>query len=381
MKENKSHKFFTGHKNFSHKYEPKVGVIVANLGTPDAPTKEALKIYLREFLNDPRIIEVPRLLWKIILEGIILRTRPKRVAKLYASIWREGGSPLLIYTKGIVDKLRELFSKDMGTPVEVVVGMRYGNPSMRNAIMELKDKGCSKIIFLPLFAQYSSTTVGSAFDGLVDEMKKLRWVPDLRTIHTFHDYDGYTDSLASNVKKHWEKNGRGEKLLLSFHGVPLRYILAGDPYHCHCHKTGRLLAEKLGLDKSEYIVAFQSQFGKEEWVKPATDKTIKGLAEAGLKKLDVICPGFICDCLETIEEIDVENREIFLHNGGEVYNYIPCVNDGDQFVEALRKLILREGQGWIEGREQFDSQKYLEEANKTEKLYQERRALNEQKFY
>jgi ferrochelatase len=205
VKENKSHKFFTGHKNFSHKYEPKVGVIIANLGTPDAPTKEALKVYLREFLNDPRIIEVPRLLWKIILEGIILRTRPKRVAKLYASIWREGGSPLLIYTKGIVDKLRDLFSKNMGTPVEVIVGMRYGNPSMKKAILELKDKGCTKIIFLPLFAQYSSTTVGSAFDGLVDEMKKLRWVPDLRTIHTFHDYDGYIESLASNVKKYWGK--------------------------------------------------------------------------------------------------------------------------------------------------------------------------------
>jgi len=381
VKENKSHKCFEGQKNFSHNYKPKVGIIIANLGTPDAPTPKAVRVYLREFLNDQRIIEVPRLLWKILLECLILPTRPKRVAKLYSSIWTDAGSPLLVYTKDIAYKLQNIFTRNVGTPVEVVVGMRYGNPSMKQAILELKEKQCSKIIFLPLFGQYSSTTVGSAFDGLVDEMKTLRWVPDLRTINTFHDYDGYIESLANSVKRSWETHGRGEKLLMSFHGVPLRYVLAGDPYHCHCHKTGRLLAEKLNLDKLHYIIAFQSQFGKEEWIKPTTDKTIKGLAQAGLKKLDVICPGFICDCLETLEEIDVENKEIFLENGGEQFNYIPCLNGGDEFVEALHRLVLREGAGWIEHKGQFDLEKYESNAKTTEQLYQDRRALNEQKFY
>ncbi len=381
MNENKSHKFFEGQKNFSHNHKPKVGIIVANLGTPDAPTSKALRTYLRQFLNDPRIIEVPRLLWKVILEAAILPTRPKRVAKLYDSIWTENGSPLLVYTKGIAEKLKTLCAESLGTPVEVVVGMRYGNPSMNKAILELKEKQCSKIIFLPLFGQYSSTTVGSAFDGLVEEMKKLRWVPDLRTINTFHDYEGYIESLASMVKKSWEENGRGEKLLMSFHGVPLRYVLAGDPYHCHCHKTGRLLAEKLGLDKSQYIVAFQSQFGKEEWIKPTTDKTIAGLAQAGLKTLDVICPGFICDCLETLEEIDVENREVFLENGGEKFNYIPCLNDSDGFVKALYDLVLREGSGWVSKKSEFNIDLFESRAQETECLHKERRALNEQKFY
>jgi len=370
VKKNKSHKYFLGTKNFSHEYKPAVGILLLNLGTPDAPTTSALRKYLREFLSDTRIIELPKILWQLLLQTIILLTRPPRVAKLYKSIWMEGGSPLLVYTSSLAKKLEQSLRLQAGNPIHVRVGMRYGSPSVASALRELKDQHCSRIIFIPLFGQYSSTTVGSGFDALCKELVTWRWVPDLRTINQFHDHPEYIKALANNVRAHWDKNGKGEKLLMSFHGVPLRYVLAGDPYHCHCHKTGRLLAEELGLNESEYFIAFQSQFGKEEWIKPTTDKTLIAWAEAGMKSVDVICPGFLVDCLETIEEIAEENKENFLHHGGERYHYIPSLNDSPAFVEVLENLCLEHGLGWIASREHWDQEAFDKAAKDTDARYQ-----------
>jgi ferrochelatase len=364
MDNNKSHKYFLGVKNFSHEYKPAVGVLVVNLGTPDAPTAKAVRVYLREFLNDPRIIEIPRILWMILLNCIILVTRPPRVAKLYKSVWTEEGSPLLVTTRKTAIKLAKKLAEKFASPHFVEVGMRYGNPSMKVALQKLKDKNCSRIIVLPLFGQYSSTTVGSAMDAIFDELKTWRWVPELRSINQFHDYSPYINAVANNIKNHWEKNGKASKLLLSFHGMPKRYVLAGDPYHCHCHKTARLICEKLGLEKDQYVVAFQSQFGNEEWIKPATDKTLQDLAKNGLDSVDVVCPGFIADCLETIEEIEEENKEVFLSNGGKKYHYIPSVNDGDEFIDVLVKLIDENSKGWLTEKDQWDQQEYEDEAKR-----------------
>ncbi len=381
MKNNKSHKYFLGTKDFSHNYSPKVGILLVNLGTPDHPTTKHVRVYLREFLNDSRIIEIPRWLWKIILEGIILWTRPQRVAKLYKSIWTEGGSPLLVFTKALAMKTDIAATKKYGSQVKVSFGMRYGNPSVSSALRELKDQGCTRFIYLPLFGQYSATTVGSAYDALADELKKWRWVPDIRTINQFHDHPAYIKCLADNIRNHWAVKGRSDKLLMSFHGVPLRYVLAGDPYHCHCHKTARLVAEELGLSKEEYVVSFQSQFGKEEWVKPATDKVIEGLAKSGLKSLDVICPGFICDCLETLEEIEEENKEVFLHNGGEKFSYIHSINDSDAFATALLEICKDSLTGWASEDLESALPKLKEEGEKTDKIFNERMCLKEQAFY
>lgn len=348
MEANKSHKYFLGTKSFSHKFSPATGVLLLNLGTPDAPTKSALKKYLNQFLSDKRVIELPTWSWQLLLQGVILRTRPKRVAKLYQSIWTDEGSPLLVYTRSLSRKLDSVLKlRYGGSAVHVAYGMRYGNPSVSTALRELKEKGCTRIIFIPLFAQYSSTTVGSAFDAFASELMKWRWVPDVRTIHYFHDHPAYIEALASRVRKYWEEHGRGEKLLMSFHGVPRRYVEAGDPYSCHCRKTARLIAEKLGLEESAYHVSFQSQFGKEEWIKPATDTTLIEWAKAGMKRVDVMCPGFLADCLETIEEIAEENRENFIHHGGEDFHYIPALNDGEDFVHVLEELCVENGSPWL----------------------------------
>ncbi|HMO17704.1 MAG TPA: ferrochelatase [Oligoflexia bacterium] len=369
MKNNKSHKYFLGTKNFSHEWKPAVGILLLNLGTPDEPTTRGLRVYLREFLSDKRIIELPTFFWQLLLQTVILLTRPPRVAKLYKSIWTEEGSPLMVHTKALAKKLENGLRLQVGNPLHVRVGMRIGNPSVSVALRELKEKGCNRIIFLPIYGQYSSTTVASGFDALCKELTTWRWVPELRTINNFHDEPGYIKALADRVRSHWRKNGQGDKLLMSFHGVPLRYVLAGDPYHCHCQKTGRLLAEELGLDESRYFISFQSQFGREEWIKPATDKTLIDWAKAGLSSVDVICPGFIVDCLETIEEIGEENKENFLENGGEVYNYIPSLNDSSSFVSFLEELCLRNGSGWFTRLEDWDQTGFEKRAKETDLFF------------
>jgi|JI10StandDraft_1071094.scaffolds.fasta_scaffold205569_2 ferrochelatase len=334
---------------FDHRRPAKVGVLLSNLGTPDAATPAALRAYLKEFLSDPRVIELPRWKWLPILHLFILTTRPKMSAALYRKVWTAEGSPLLVTSQrqraGIKQRLRSRF----GDSVVVALGMRYGNPSIAAAMRELADAGCSRIVVLPLYPQYAAATTGSTFDAVFAALQKTRWVPGLRTIETYHDEPGYIAALAASVRERWQAEGEPEKLLLSFHGMPQRYFDDGDPYFCYCQKTARLLAEALALADERWLLSFQSLFGKEEWLKPYTDRTVERLAREGVRSLDVLCPGFSADCLETIEEIDQLNREIFLHHGGEHFRFIPCLNERDEHLDFLAARVARELDAWVGG--------------------------------
>jgi protoporphyrin/coproporphyrin ferrochelatase len=355
-------KYF-GQPEFQHGEVPAVGVLLANLGTPDAPDTPSLRRYLREFLLDPRVIELPRFTWWLILHLFILTTRPKKSAELYKKIWWQEGSPLLVLSNRQAAALQETLRREVGNPVHVAVGMRYGNPSIRSALRELADKGCRRLLVLPLYPQYAAATTGSTFDAVADELKAWRWVPEVRFLNHYHDDPAYIRALARSIRDAWSEQGPAEKLLFSFHGIPKRYFLAGDPYYCQCQKLARLAADELELAKDRWEVSFQSLFGKEEWIKPYTDKTIAGMAKSGIRSLDVVCPGFSADCLETLEEIDELNREIFLHNGGERYRYIPALNDRPDHIQALAGLVLRNLQGWIEPAAKWDQDQILREAS------------------
>ncbi|HEX7181716.1 MAG TPA: ferrochelatase [Thermoanaerobaculia bacterium] len=340
-------KYF-GRPDFQHTEIPAVGVLLANLGTPDAPDSPALRRYLREFLLDPRVIELPRALWWTILHLFVLPRRPRQSAALYQKVWTEEGSPLLIISRRQAAALQEALRREVGNPLHVALGMRYGNPSVRTALRELEAKGCRRILVLPFYPQYAAVTTGSTFDAVAAELATWRWVPEIRTINGYHDDPEYIRALAASIRDAWADGGPAEKLLFSFHGIPQRYFDAGDPYFCFCHKLARLTAEELGLPRERWEVSFQSLFGKEEWLKPYTDKTITAMAKAGIRSLDVVCPGFSADCLETLEEIDEQNREIFLHAGGERYRYIPALNDRPDHIQAIAGLVLRHLQGWVE---------------------------------
>lgn len=342
-------KYF-GQRDFAHGQVPAVGVLLSNLGTPDAPTTPALRRYLREFLLDPRVIELPRALWWTILHLFILTRRPRVSAALYRKVWTAEGSPLRVISLRQAAAVAEVLAREAGTPVHVAVGMRYGEPSIRHGLRELAEKGCRRILVLPLYPQYAAVTSGSTFDAVTAELATWRWVPELRTVMSYHDEPGYVAALADSIRAAWNDGGPAEKLLFSFHGIPQRYFDAGDPYPCHCWKTARLVAERLGLPHERYEVTFQSLFGKEEWIKPYTDQTLKAMAGAGIRSLDVVCPGFSADCLETIEEIAEQNRELFLHAGGERYRYVPALNDRPDHVRTLADLVLRNLAGWIEPR-------------------------------
>lgn len=339
---------YIGSEGFRHGTRERLGVLVTNLGTPDAPETGALRRYLREFLWDPRVVEAPRLLWWLILNGVILRTRPRRSAEAYRSVWTEEGSPLLKIAQAQTDGIRERLAARLSGPVEVVLGMRYGNPSIPAALRQLHDRNCRRLLVLPLYPQYSASTTASTFDAVAAALMGWRWIPELRFIARYHDEDGYLAALAASVRDHWAEHGRGEHLVMSFHGVPRRYLDQGDPYHCQCLKTGRLLAERLELEDGSWSVTFQSRFGKEEWLKPYTDASIRTLGARGLKRIDVICPGFSADCLETIEEIGVENAGYFREAGGETLNYIPCLNTRPDHLEYLAELAATHLQGWPE---------------------------------
>jgi ferrochelatase len=328
-------------KTFHERQKPTVGVLLTNLGTPAAPTAEALRPYLEEFLSDPRVIELPKWKWWPILHGIILRVRPKKSAKLYASVWTEQGSPLMSISLEQTAKLNEHFERTHPGKVRVKLGMRYGEPAIGKVLREFQDEGISRIIVLPLYPQYSGPTVGSTFDAVAQELIRWRWTPELHFINTYHDHPLYIEALANTIKTHVAEHGEPEKLILSYHGMPQRYFDGGDPYYCYCQKTSRLVAEKLGWDKERYITSFQSQFGKEEWIKPDTSATLKQLAQNGIKNVAVICPGFSADCLETIEEIGVENKHLFLEAGGKSYHYIPALNAGEEHIEMLGDLVGR----------------------------------------
>jgi ferrochelatase len=331
---------------FTHKQADKIGVLVTNLGTPQAPTKQALKPYLKQFLSDPRVVEVPKLIWWFVLNGIILNIRPKRSAAAYATVWSDEGSPLLVHTKNQAAGIAKRFAQRWGDNVIVDFAMRYGQPSVDNAIDSLLNAGARKIIVLPLYPQYCASTTGSTFDAVAQDFLKRRWLPELRFVNQYVDHQPYINCIANSIKAHWETHGRADKILFSYHGIPKRYLTNGDPYHCQCHKTTRLVAEALGLKDDDYMTTFQSRFGREEWLKPYTDDTLKGLPSKGTKSVQMICPGFSADCLETIEEIGEENREYFMENGGERYEYIPSLNSDDAHLDMLFELLEQHMQGW-----------------------------------
>jgi ferrochelatase len=331
---------------FTHKQADKIGVLITNLGTPQAPTKQALKPYLKQFLSDPRVVEVPKLIWWFVLNGIILNLRPKRSAAAYATVWVDEGSPLLVHTKNQAKGLAERFEAAWGDEVIVDYAMRYGEPSVENAIDKLLNAGARKIVVLPLYPQYCASTTGSTFDAIAADFTKRRWLPELRFINQYHDHQAYVEAVATTITKHWETHSRADKLLFSYHGIPKRYLLNGDPYHCQCYKTTRLVAEQLGLKDDEYMTTFQSRFGREEWLTPYTDETLKAFPGKGVKSLQVICPGFSSDCLETIEEIGEENRDYFMENGGERFEYIESLNASDLHLDMLFGLLESNMQGW-----------------------------------
>lgn len=312
-----------------------VGILLANLGTPDAPTTPALRRYLNEFLSDPRVIELPKILWKIILHGIVLRTRPAKSAQAYQTVWTEEGSPLLVISRAQQAAVQQRF----GEQVKVALGMRYGNPSIASGLQELREAGCRKIIVLPLYPQYAGATTGSTFDAVADELKTWRWVPELHFVNNYCDDERYIAALANTVREAIAEKGMPERLVFSYHGMPQRYFDNGDPYYCFCKKTTRLVQEAVGLDKEVCITTFQSRFGKEEWLKPYTDATLEELAKSGVKNLMILSPAFSADCLETIEELGVENRDIFLNNGGTNYHYIPALNTRDDHLDAIEGLL------------------------------------------
>ncbi|WP_369742382.1 ferrochelatase [Pseudidiomarina sp. PP-1MA] len=337
---------FTGSPKFSHQQRDRIGVLITNLGTPDAPDTPSLRRYLRQFLSDPRVVEVPRLLWWLILNLVILVIRPKRSAAAYKTVWTERGSPLLFHTQDQQRALQQALARDYGDDVLVEFAMRYGNPSIQQGLQSLFEQGARKLMVLPLYPQYSAATSGSTFDAIAADFTQRRWLPDFRFIAHYHDYAPYIKAVAQSIERYWQHHGKPDKLVLSYHGVPLKYLHQGDPYHCECHKTSRLIAEQLGLGKDQYVTTFQSRFGREEWLQPYTDATLKALPGQGVKNIHVVCPGFSADCLETIEEIGEENREYFIEAGGENYAYIPALNAEPEHIEALAQLVRDNLVGW-----------------------------------
>ena len=338
---------YIGTKNFDHEQQPRVGILVTNLGTPQAPEKKALRAYLKEFLSDPRVVEIPRLLWWFILHGVILNIRPARSAASYRTVWTEQGSPLLIHTRDQAEALRASLSAQYGDQVIVDFAMRYGGPSIADVVQGMLTQGVRKLVVLPLYPQYSGSTTGSTFDALAGDFTRRRWLPELRFVTHYHDHPAYISALADSIRAYRAEHGSADKLMFSFHGVPQRYLDEGDPYHCECLKTARLVAEELGLEKSDYLATFQSRFGREPWLQPYTDETLKGLPAQGVKSIQVVCPGFAADCLETLEEIAVENRDYFLAAGGDRFDYIPCLNSSPAHIASLQQIITEQLSGWV----------------------------------
>ena len=331
-------------KTIADNGDGRIGVLITNLGTPDSFRTGDVRRYLREFLSDPRVVEAPRLLWWLVLRLVILNTRPRKSARAYGKVWREDGSPLLVISRQQQRKLQQVLGTDS---LEVGLGMRYGNPSIASAIADLQAAGVRRLLVLPLYPQYSATTTASTFDAVSAALSRRRWIPQLRMINHYHDHPGYIGALAAGVRKYRQTHGAGEVLLMSYHGIPRAYFEAGDPYPLECKKTAALLAEELGLGANEWRISFQSRFGPQEWMQPYTDHVLTSLAGDGTRSVQVVCPGFSADCLETLEEIAMENRDVFLGAGGEKYGYIPCLNDGDAHIRALTDIITGNIRDWM----------------------------------
>ncbi len=330
---------FLGRTKELHNKKANVGVLITNLGTPEAPTSTGLRNFLREFLSDPRVVEIPRVVWMIILHGIILRVRPKKSAALYKSVWTDEGSPLMVISKQQEVKIRQSLTEKYGDDVTLALAMRYGEPTIEKALNSFQESGVNDIVILPLYPQYSGPTTASTFDAVVKTIQKWRWIPSLRFISGYHDNPKYIKALAHSVTQHIEQHGKPDKLVLSYHGMPKLFLEQGDPYYCFCSMTTRLLAENLGLAKEDFVMTFQSRFGKAEWLKPYTDVTLEKLAQEGHKHIAIISPAFSADCLETLEELEHENRAVFMDAGGETYHYIPALNDDELHIEALVDVI------------------------------------------
>jgi ferrochelatase len=332
---------------WAHGTLPRIGVLLVNLGTPEAATPQAVRTYLAEFLADPRVVEIPRAVWLPILHGIILRTRPAKSAEKYARIWTVQGSPLRVHTENQAKLLAGYFAQAGVPDLQVEYAMRYGQPSVEQGLMNLKARQCDRILVLPLYPQYAASTTGSVFDALARAGQRIRNLPEIRFVRHFHEDPAYIAALGQRVFAHWQAEGRADKLVMSFHGVPKYTLDKGDPYFCECHKTARLLAEYLALKPEDYQVTFQSRFGRTEWLKPYTEPTLKALAAQGVKTVDVVCPGFVSDCLETLEEIAIEGKATFLAAGGKSLRYISCLNTQHDFIVALRSLVQTHIQDWL----------------------------------
>ncbi len=346
---------FKGKESYVHGSDACLGVLITNLGTPAAPTPKAIRKYLAEFLWDPRVVEIPRPIWWVILHGIILNTRPKAKAEDYQKIWTDEGSPLLVISKQQRDALQSQLDDRFPGPVKVVLAMRYGQPSIQAGLEELRQHNAKRILVLPLYPQYSASTTASTFDAIAKEFMLQRWMPELRMVNNYGSNTDYINACATKIQNYWKEHTQSQKLVFSFHGLPKRNLELGDPYHCECHETARLIAEKLKLNESQWQLTFQSRFGKAEWLQPYTIKTMEGLPRQDTKSIDVFCPGFSADCIETLEEINMENRSVFLDAGGESFNYIPALNAEDVHITALSNIVMQHSQGWPESSSNYQT--------------------------
>jgi len=332
---------------YQHGSSSRIGILLVNLGTPDAPTPRALRPYLKEFLSNSRVIEIPRWVWWLVLNGVILNTRPKKSAEKYALIWTPEGSPLKVHTERQTRLLLGFIGERIKPVPLVEYAMSIGNPSISKVLARMKQHRCERILVLPLYPQYAASSTAAALDTVFTQLRKMRNVPAIRTVKHYHDHPGYINALAQNVRDYWKKTGKPDKLVMSFHGVPRFTLDKGDPYHCECQKTGRLLAEALNLGTSQFQICFQSRFGKTEWLKPYTTEILEQLGKQNARRIDVVCPGFVSDCLETLEEIAIEGRTTFVQAGGQEFHYIPCLNERDDWIHVLADIVLANLQGWL----------------------------------
>lgn len=348
----------------------RTGILLVNLGTPEAPTPKALRPYLKEFLLDPRVVEIPRTVWWLILNGLILNTRPKKSATKYASIWTADGSPLKVHTEKQAKLLKGWLGEHIASPIMVEYAMRYGSPSLPDTLARMKAAGCDRILILPAYPQYAASSTATAFDMAFAWLQKTRNQPALRTLKHYHDHPAYIQALAANIRDYWQRHGRPDVLVMSFHGVPRYTLDKGDPYHCECQKTGRLLAEALGLEPSQFRLTFQSRFGRAEWLQPYTDKTLEALGREGVGRVDVVAPGFTADCLETLEELAMEGRASYAAAGGKEFHYIPALNEHPQWIAALGRIALDNLGGWVSETWDRDADEQARQAGKIRALAQ-----------
>ena len=340
---------FTPEPPHQHGTPARIGILLINLGTPEAPTPKAVRAYLREFLSDPSVVEIPRPFWWLILNCFVLPTRPKRSAERYAQVWMKEGSPLKVHTERQALLLRGYLGERLKFPMVVDYAMRYGKPSIADRLRDLKAQNCDRILLIPLYPQYSASTTGSVFAKAFEVLSHMRNVPAVRTVRQFGDHSGYIGALAQSIREYWMHHGRPDQLVMSFHGVPRFTLERGDPYHCECQKSARLLAEALALKPDQFHLAFQSRFGRAEWLRPYTAELLTELGRRKIGRVDVVCPGFVSDCLETLEEIAIEGKTTFMQAGGREFNYIPCLNERDDWIQTLTDISLKQLLGWTVG--------------------------------